>query len=353
MHIKIDEEIRSLIPEPSIEERDQLSENISQAGEIFEPLIVWKEFGILLDGHTRKDISDETGIGFKTKEISLPSRRAAMIWVCQNQIGRRNLNDYQRSQMGLKLKPMLEAEATERMKGGVKLANSPPNRSPASSSTRANLPEGRTNDSVASAAGVSRKTIEKVEAIEEKAAEPIRKMAESGEVSIDAAAKVATLPKKKQSKIAAAGPAAVKKAAKAIREGKADAPVLDKFGDPVTDPAIVEAFKNADRFDQALNLLTQVMKIVNPLMGDPKSGEKPIPGGEYVATHRQEFEMFIKNARNILTFGRPHGPCPYPHNRLKCECCGGLGYAVYMSWHNLPPEYLKATQGKNGKAVHG
>ena len=355
MKIIVDEEIRALIPEMSVEERDNLEEEIEEDGEIREAVIVWKEQSILLDGHNRKEISEATGKKLRVAEISLPDRDSAKAWVIRHQLARRNLTDYQRGQMALKLKPILAKQAAERrsrIPESSKTTKIPEN---TTHSVPANLPEQKktgeeTNAIIAGDAGLSRKTIDKIESIEKSASEPLKKLAESGAVSIDAAAKVATLPKKQQSTIARAGPGAVKKAAKELREGKPDAPLLDKFGDPVP-KELTETFKNAERFDQALSMLTQVMKIVNPLMGDPKTSTAPIPGGEFVSRHRQEFESFIKNARNILTFGRPHAPCPYPHRGGKCEVCLNLGWAVYMSWHNIPPEYLKGHQKQNGKAV--
>ena len=38
-----------------------------------------------------------------------------MMWMLRNQLGQRNMNDYQRSEMVLKLKPIMAVEAEKRM----------------------------------------------------------------------------------------------------------------------------------------------------------------------------------------------------------------------------------------------
>lgn len=47
---------------------------------------------VLLDGHNRKAICDEHGLGYDVTFMTLPDRDAARLWVWRNQLGRRNLN---------------------------------------------------------------------------------------------------------------------------------------------------------------------------------------------------------------------------------------------------------------------
>ena len=92
----IDEEFRSLIPPLTAEERATLEENLLRDG-CLEPLIVWAEQYVLLDGHHRKEICDEHGIHYEIREISLPDRGAAADWIDAHQLGRRNLTPEQMS----------------------------------------------------------------------------------------------------------------------------------------------------------------------------------------------------------------------------------------------------------------
>lgn len=93
-NLTIDPEFRALIPPLSSEERAQLEENIKRDG-CRDALVVWN--GVLLDGHNRHDICERLGLGYRLKDISLPSREAAADWIDTNQLGRRNLTPDQAS----------------------------------------------------------------------------------------------------------------------------------------------------------------------------------------------------------------------------------------------------------------
>ena len=92
--MKIDEAFRAMIPPLSDDEKRLLEDSIAEEG-CREALIVWREEGILLDGHHRFDICTRLGIKYETCELSLPSRDAAVEWMVKNQLGRRNLTPEQ------------------------------------------------------------------------------------------------------------------------------------------------------------------------------------------------------------------------------------------------------------------
>ena len=85
---QIDERIRSHIPPLRPEEARQLEENIARNG-CQSPLIVWD--GLLLDGHNRFEICNRLGLPFNVEQIELPNFDAAIDWIEDNQLGRRNL----------------------------------------------------------------------------------------------------------------------------------------------------------------------------------------------------------------------------------------------------------------------
>ena len=92
--VVIDPEFEKVCPELTSKEKDQLEENILADGEVTAPLIVWN--GILLDGHNRRRIIlAHPELPFQIKEIQLLSRDAAVAWICKNQLGRRNLTEFQ------------------------------------------------------------------------------------------------------------------------------------------------------------------------------------------------------------------------------------------------------------------
>ena len=173
----VDEEFRSLIPPPTNGERAGLEESLLQDG-CLGPLIVWAEQQVLLDGHNRKEICDRYGIDYDTREVSLPGRDEAKRWIIEHQFGRRNLTKYQRSELVLKLKPLLVEEARARMLAGK--ASDPPQNS-------AEGAGGDTRDDLADIAGVSHDTITKAEYLAEHADEQTKGKLRSGETTINKA----------------------------------------------------------------------------------------------------------------------------------------------------------------------
>ena len=108
----IDAEFSALIPPLTDDERKQLEANLLADG-CRDPLVVWDEKGILLDGHNRYRVCQERDITFNVRKISLPNRDAARIWIIRNQLGRRNLSPEQASYLR-----GLEYEATKQPRGG-------------------------------------------------------------------------------------------------------------------------------------------------------------------------------------------------------------------------------------------
>lgn len=103
MELKIDPEFQGKIPPLTAEEFDQLKENILEAGEVYEPIVIWN--GVIVDGHNRwKIIQENPGLIWKTKEMDFPDKWAAFDWMYKNQLGRRNLTEQQRSYMIGKMK---------------------------------------------------------------------------------------------------------------------------------------------------------------------------------------------------------------------------------------------------------
>lgn len=89
--ITLDPEFAALIPPLSPDEAAHLAASIQKEG-CRDPLVVWKEEHILLDGHNRYRICREHDVLFKTSLVSFPSREEARTYVIKNQLARRNLS---------------------------------------------------------------------------------------------------------------------------------------------------------------------------------------------------------------------------------------------------------------------
>jgi phage N-6-adenine-methyltransferase len=187
--VRIDPEFKSLIPPLAAAEFSQLQENIASEG-CRDSLVLWES--TLIDGHNRYEICSRLGLHFSTVSMDFATREEAKLWILRNQLGRRNLTDFQRTEIALKMKPLIEVKAREKMLSGENQYSSP----------RQNSDEGtaplRTDSTVAELAGVSRDTVRKVEKIQQQAAPEIVEATRSGGMSIHLASQVAELPGEEQ-----------------------------------------------------------------------------------------------------------------------------------------------------------
>lgn len=93
--LNVDPEFRDKIPPLSADEFSKLEENIVTDGEVREPLVVWHN--TIIDGHHRyKIVQKHPEIPFKVKQMDFPDKWAAIVWMCRNQLGRRNVTPAQR-----------------------------------------------------------------------------------------------------------------------------------------------------------------------------------------------------------------------------------------------------------------
>ena len=173
---KIDPEFRDLIPPLSEDEFHMLEDSIVRDG-CDTPLTVWD--GIIVDGHNRYEICQQHDIPFAYEERSFSDRDAAMFWMLEHQLARRNLQTYQRAEIILKYAPILRKSAAKRQ------ATSTGGTDP---QLRPNLAEAgskpETRDQLAKMAGISHGTMDKVKQLDAKADEETKKKLRAGEVSI-------------------------------------------------------------------------------------------------------------------------------------------------------------------------
>jgi len=91
--ITIDPEFRDLIPPLSKEELEQLHSSLSARG-VRDKLVVWKETGILVDGHNRYAFCQGKDIipGPEYELVSFSDRERVKQFIIRNQLGRRNVD---------------------------------------------------------------------------------------------------------------------------------------------------------------------------------------------------------------------------------------------------------------------
>ena len=178
--MQILQELESLIPPLSNEEFKQLERNILEEG-IREPLITWN--GILIDGHNRYRIAQEHDMNFETLEKEFENINSVKEWMINNQFGRRNLSNYQRSVLALQLENVFREKAKE----NLKIYNG--NQYDAPCQISDNLQKIDTKKEIAKVANVSHDTIAKVKKIEATATPEVKEKLNTGTMSINEAYK--------------------------------------------------------------------------------------------------------------------------------------------------------------------
>ena len=184
----IDKEFADLIPPLTEEEYRGLEASIVTEG-CRDALIVWKD--ILVDGHNRLKICTEHGIAFQVLQKEISDRDAVKLWMLGNQLGRRNLNDFQRIEMVRKCEDAVKARAKERQGTRSDLAGSIPPKLAGSDS----------RDELAKMAGVGHTTYEHALAVLDNAPEEVIEATRKKELSINTAYEVTKLPKEEQTEI--------------------------------------------------------------------------------------------------------------------------------------------------------
>ena len=249
--LKIDPEFQGKIPPLTFEELNQLEANILRDGRIINPIIVWR--GLIVDGHNRYTIAKKhPEIPFTVHEKEFASRYEAIIWICKNQLGRRNLTPEQKKYLIGK-----QYEAEKSAKGGDR-------KSKVSQSTGQNGPlidEHPTRKRIAAENGVNDSFVKRAEQFSkgvdaaEEAVPGTRQKVLSGEVKPTAAeiASVARAPPEERPALVAEickpkppkPPAQKQKTPPAVAAPLPDASTSDEEApdeEPTSAPALSELF---------------------------------------------------------------------------------------------------------------
>jgi N6-adenosine-specific RNA methylase IME4 len=179
VNMKILKELERLIPPLSDEEYKQLERNILEEG-IRDPLITWN--GILIDGHNRYRIAQEHDINYETLEKEFENINRVKEWMINNQFGRRNLSNYQRSVLALQLEDVFREKAKESKSEKVSYF-----RQTGEVCQISDKPD--TKKEIAKIANVSHDTIAKVKKIEAVATAEVKEKLNTGQMSINEAYK--------------------------------------------------------------------------------------------------------------------------------------------------------------------
>ena len=227
-------ELKAYIDPLTPDEHDALERSILAEG-CRDALVLWGD--VLVDGHNRYGICQQHGLPFQTvQNTRFQSMEDVHLWMIDQHLGRRSVSEFQRGVLALKKREII-AERRARAAAAVVAAKAEAAQSPGGQApwegdtdpvvakalaTVAKVPEDAldTREALARAARLTAAQVKAIEAIHQNAAPEVVAAVKSGELSLNAAAVVATLSVEEQQAAAAGGAQDLKQAAKRVREAK-------------------------------------------------------------------------------------------------------------------------------------
>ncbi|MGQ0599702.1 plasmid replication/partition related protein [Aquabacterium sp.] len=225
MNIQVLEELRVYIDPLTPEEHDALERSILAEG-CRDALVLWGD--VLVDGHNRYGICQKHGVPFNTMQNpTFRSMDDVHLWMIDQHLGRRSVSDFQRGVLALRKKDILAS----RVQQAPQAEPAPADAAHTNPADQAESPAAavkpveplNSREAIAKAARISATTVSQIEKIQKTAAPELVAAVKAGEISINAAAIVASLPVEEQVAAAAGGKKELRQAAKQVREAKAQA----------------------------------------------------------------------------------------------------------------------------------
>jgi len=219
MDIVVNEEIKAYIDPLTPDEYRALERSILAEG-CRDALVLWGD--MLVDGHNRYAICRRHDIPFRTVQSTrFQSIEDVHLWMIDQHLGRRSLSDFQRGVLALRQREIV-AERKARTPPEAVAETPAADAGPAEASAPESSGEARetTREALARVARLSSSQVMQIEKIRKQAAPEVVAAVKAGEISINAAATVASLPWEDQVAAATGGKEELKQAAKRVRESR-------------------------------------------------------------------------------------------------------------------------------------
>lgn len=198
--LKIDPELRDLLPPLTDDEYKQLEKNIVENG--FDknfPIMEWH--GFIVDGHNRYSVCKKHNIDYVVGTLAYETKDEVMEWMLDIQLGRRNLTPIQRIAVAEKYRPIYEKQAKKNLSIGGRNGGLNNKSKPSLNSSKASTIENTIDvrAKLANVASVSTDTYSKGKKILDSDNEKLKQEVLSGDKSINAAYKELTQKKSESS----------------------------------------------------------------------------------------------------------------------------------------------------------
>ncbi|QXZ08362.1 plasmid replication/partition related protein [Comamonas sp. Y33R10-2] len=284
MDLRIDEGLKAYIDPLTADEHESLERSILAEG-CRDALVVWGD--LLIDGHNRYGICQKHGLPFNTIQATqFKNMDDVHLWMIDQHLGRRSVSDFQRGVLALRKREIIAERraAAAAAVNAAKSAQPPSEEAPWEGDTDpaiaqalasvAKVPDEAldTREALARAARLSAGQVKMIETIQEKAVPELVAAVKAGELSLNAAAVVATLPEAEQQAVAAEGADALKQAAKRVRDAKkkpkAAKPEVDESADAAPAASVEELQERVTELQAENERLRMQVKTLQELLAE-------------------------------------------------------------------------------------
>jgi hypothetical protein len=227
MNITVNEDLKAYIDPLTADEHEALERSLLAEG-CRDALVLWGD--VLVDGHNRYGICQNHGLPFNTvQNPKLKTLEDVHLWMIDQHLGRRSVSDYQRGVLALRKREIV----AERRARAQALANEA---RPTDALTEAQEDDAaldaaakaavlepkplQSREDIARAARLSSSQVGMIEKIQKQAAPEVVAALKAGELSLNAAAVVASLPVAEQQAAAQTGKDGLKQVVKQVREAR-------------------------------------------------------------------------------------------------------------------------------------
>jgi len=228
MHIVVNEELKAYIDPLTPDEHEALERSLLAEG-CRDALVLWGE--VLVDGHNRYGICQQHGLPFNTvQNPNFRSMEDVHLWMIDQHLGRRSVSDYQRGVLALRKREIVAERRSRARADGTATAAALATGAEGDQDAAADaavhpaaLLESKplqSREDIARAARLSSSQVGMIEKIQKQAAPEVVAAVRAGELSLNAAAVVATLPAAEQTAAALAGKEGLKQVVKQVREAR-------------------------------------------------------------------------------------------------------------------------------------
>lgn len=179
--IKINKEYENLVHPLSEGDHVKLRASIKAHGQ-YHPIII-NQNGTILDGHHRYKVCQELQLEPKFEVKTFSDQYHEKLFVIDSNLERRQLNDFQRTELQLVREPILKKIAKDNQEAGI--------------STNSRLGRQGVNQAVGERAGVGHDSVRKVKLIIQEAPQELLERVRSGQISINKAYSQLKMQKKR------------------------------------------------------------------------------------------------------------------------------------------------------------